>query len=67
MLVGSWTSVELGDGQTAADLYGVDGRHRRHAMVEVKELMAVHEHAEARVLTMNLSLNKQQERKLTPL
>lgn len=61
------SSVELGDGQTAADLYGVDGRHRRHTMVEVKELMAVHEHAEARVLAMKLNLNKQQERKLTPL
>ncbi len=33
----SWASVELGDGQAAADLYGVDGRQRRHAMVEVKE------------------------------
>lgn len=61
------TSVQLGDGQTAADLYGVDGRQRRHAMVEVKELMAVHKHTEARVLTMDLNLNNNTERKQRPL
>lgn len=51
---GQW-SVQLGDGQTAADLDGVDGRQRRHAVVEVKELMAVHQHTEARVLTVDLN------------
>lgn len=52
---GHQTSVQLGDGQTAADLYGVDGRQRRHAMVKAKEMMAVHEHKEARVLAMDLN------------
>lgn len=57
------TSVQLGDGQTAADLYGVDGRQRRHAMVEVKKLMAVHQHEEARVFAMDLNLNKHPRQK----
>lgn len=47
-------SVQLGDGHTAIDLYGVNGCNRCHAMIEVKELVTVYEHTKAGVLAMDL-------------
>lgn len=51
-------SVQLGDGHTATDLYGVNGCNRCHAMIEVKELVTVYEHTKARVLAMDFHLQK---------
>lgn len=56
------SSVQLGDGHTATDLYGVDGRNRCHTVIEVEELMTVHQHAKPRVLAVDLNLNKQTSR-----
>lgn len=50
-----WRSVEFGDGQAAADLDGVDGVQRHHAVVKVEELMTVYKHEETRMLTVDLN------------
>lgn len=49
-------SGQLGDGDAAFDPHGVDAAERRQPVLEVAELLAVHEHTETTALAANLQL-----------
>lgn len=51
-------SVQFGEAQAAADLDGVDGRQRTHAVTEIEQRLTVQQHAETLVLAVNLQLEK---------
>lgn len=54
-------SVQFGEAQAAADLDGVDGRQRTHAVTEIEQRLTVQQHAETLVLAVNLQLEKYHE------
>lgn len=50
------TSRQFGDGDTAFDPQSVDVTQRCHSVVEVTQLLAIHEHTEPTSLAANLEL-----------
>lgn len=56
----SLPSGQFGDGDAAFDPQRVDVAERRQPVVEVEQLLPVHEHTEPTLFTVNLNLGEEE-------